>query len=90
MVNCWTIRKQIRGPEHIRIGLVFAVLYMYAYAFRWVSILSGSSLSCYTVNIISWYNRELGFLLTYPNSALYTDIPWKSEAICLVNKIVST
>ena len=80
MVNCWTIRKQIRE--------VFAVLYIYA--FHWLYILGGRSWSCYIVHIISWYNSELGFLSTYPNSALYTDIPWKSEAPCLVNKVVST
>ena len=34
MGNCWTIRKQIRGAELDRIGLVFAVLYIYA--FHWL------------------------------------------------------
>ena len=33
MTNCWAIRKQIREPELNRIGLVFDLVYIYA--FHW-------------------------------------------------------
>ena len=68
MVNSWTIRKQIRGPELDRIGLVFSVLYIFA--FHWLSILGCWSYPGTTANWV--FYRLLQIPLSTP---MFLEVP---------------